>query len=115
MHLLQFIITAAERVRENHASLVVESVQTILILIRIGEDQLVEGSRGGILLVILVKNRANRMLGLLLILLPLLIVEPVEKDQILLRRLNSLSLNRGTTAIVMKEAEVARGTCLAHF
>ena len=59
MHLLQFIITAAEGVRENHTYWVVEPVPAVIILIRVGEDQLVEGSRGGILLVILVKDRAD--------------------------------------------------------
>jgi hypothetical protein len=38
---------------------VVEPVPAVIILIRVGEDQLVEGSRGGILLVILVKDRAD--------------------------------------------------------
>jgi len=114
MHLLQLIITSIEWVREYHASWVLVSVPTVIILIRVGQDQLVEGSRGGILLFILVKDRADRMLGLLL-LLQLLIVVSVEKDEVLLRGLNSLGLYRGTTSIVMKGPEVARGTCLAHF
>ena len=114
MHLLQLIITSIEWVREYHASWVLVSVPTVIILIRVGQDQLVEGSRGGILLFILVKDRADRMLGLLL-LLQLLIVVPVEKDKILLRGFYSLGLYRGSTSIVMKGTEVARGTCLAHF
>ena len=115
MHLLQLIITSIEWVREYHASWVLVSVLTVIILIRVGQDQLVEGSRGGILLFILVKDRADRMMGLLLLLLQLLIVVSVEKDEVLLRGLNSLGLYRGTTSIVMKGPEVARGTCLAHF
>ncbi len=42
MHLLQVIITAAEGVREHHACWMVEPV--LIIVIRVGEDQLVEGS-----------------------------------------------------------------------
>ena len=80
MHLLQLIITPIEWVREYHASWVLVSVPTVIILIRVGQDQLVEGSRGGILLFILVKDRADRMLSLLLLLLQLLIIVPVEKD-----------------------------------
>ena len=114
MHLLQLIITSIEWVREYHASWVLVSVLTVIILIRVGQDKLIEGSRQGILLFILVKDRADRMLGLLL-LLQLLIVVSVEKDEVLLRGLNSLGLYRGTTSIVMKRPEVTRGTCLAHF
>ena len=114
MHLLELIITSIEWVREYHASWVLVSVLTVIILIRVGQDKLIEGSRRGILLFILVMDRADRMLGVLL-LLQLLIVVSVEKDEVLLRGLNSLGLYRGTTSIVMKGPEVARGTCLAHF
>jgi hypothetical protein len=114
MHLLQLIITPIEWVREYHASWVLVSVPNIIILIRVGEDQLVEGSRRGILLFILVKDRPDRMLSLLL-LLQLLIIVSVEKDEVFLRGLNLLGLYRGTTSIVMKGPEFACGTCLAHF
>lgn len=67
MHLLQFIVTAAEWVREYDASWVVVSVPTVIIFIRVGQDELIEGSRRGILLFILVKDRPDRMLGLLLL------------------------------------------------
>jgi hypothetical protein len=114
MHLLQLIITTTKWVRQDNSSWVLVSVPTLFILIRVGEDQLVQGSRRGILLFILVKDRPDRMLSLLL-LLQLLIVVSVEKDEVLLRGLNSLGLYRGTTSIVMKGPEVACGTCLAHF